>query len=269
MNEALIAVDKVPGPTSFDVVRQVREALGGAKVGHAGSLDPFASGVLVLLVGKATKLSGLLLNADKRYRAVVRLGQWTDTLDPTGTVEKEAPIPELSQERIEAVLKGFLGTWAQVPPMYSAKKLHGVRLYDLARQDIRVRRKPIEVQLHEVRFQAYSKPDLTIDVHCSKGTYIRSLAEEIGVRLGTVAHLVELRRVSCGQYFLEDCLSVEQIVANPQAAWHRGVDLYRRLLQQEMLVRREPRHPREPALGAAIPPRFSEVRTIANGYQEW
>jgi tRNA pseudouridine55 synthase len=238
MSEALFVVDKIPGPTSFDVVRQVRDALGGAKVGHAGSLDPFASGALVLLAGRATKLSGLLLNADKRYHAVVRLGQWTDTLDPTGTIEKEAPVPALTEEKIKEVLKDFEGVWAQTPPMYSAKKLHGVRLYELARQNIRVKRQPVDVTLHEMKFLSYSEPELSFEVHCSKGTYIRSLAEEIGVRLGTVAHLKELRRLSCGQYTLSDAVTVEQLSADVEGAWKRGVDLYRRLLQQEGLFRK-------------------------------
>lgn len=256
MSEALFVVDKVPGPTSFDVVRHVRDSLGGAKVGHAGSLDPFASGALVLLAGKATKLSGLLLNADKRYHATVRLGQWTDTLDPTGTIEKEMPVPTLTEEKILEILKSLEGVWAQVPPMYSAKKIHGVRLYELARQDIRVKRQPIDVTLHEVKFLSYSEPELRVEVHCSKGTYIRSLAEEIGVRLGTVAHLKELRRLSCGQYTLADAMSVEDIAADVEGAWKKGAELYRRLLKQEGLFRRDvpsERHSRENKREASSP----------------
>jgi len=273
VSEALFVVDKVPGPTSFDVVRTVREMLGGAKVGHAGSLDPFASGVLVLLVGKATKLSGLLLNADKKYYGVIRLGEWTDTLDPTGTIEKTAPVPALTEEKIKEVLKSFEGTWAQTPPMYSAKKLHGVRLYELARQDIRVRRQPIDVILHEVKFISYTEPELHFEVSCSKGTYIRSLAEEIGERLGTVAHLKELRRLSCGQYTLGEALTVQALEGQIPTAWKKGAELYRGLLQSEGVFRsqnaeRAQAVARRDRSGAPNPPVLAGG-SFANADQRW
>src|SRR5687767_15104003 len=150
VQESVLVIDKPPGPSSFDVVRKVKPLVNGLKVGHAGSLDPFASGVLVLLIGRATKLSNALLNADKSYRAVVKLGESTDTMDCTGTVLETKPVPALTQAQVEACLKGFEGEWLQTPPMYSAKKIKGVRLYHLARQNISVRRLPIPVQLYRM-----------------------------------------------------------------------------------------------------------------------
>lgn len=238
MFESLLVIDKQPGPTSFDVVRSVRHVLGGVKTGHTGSLDPFASGVLVLLTGRATRLSGLLLNANKRYRAKVRLGEWTETLDPTTPSVRTAEVPELTLESIQATLEPFQGEWMQVPPAYSAKKVHGVRLYELARQNIHVRRTPSPVQIFELKILSYEKPDIELELYCSKGTYVRSVAEEIGVRLGTVAHLKELRRLACGEFGLEEALTIEQLAEDPSGAVKRGEGGYRRLLLQEAHLRR-------------------------------
>jgi len=236
--ETLLVIDKVPGPSSFDVVRQVRRLLGGDKTGHTGSLDPFASGVLVLLTGKACKLSDTLLTADKSYRARVKLGEATDTMDRTGMVTETVPVPELTLETIGTTLRSFVGEWRQVPPMYSAKKVQGVRLYRLARQKIEVRREPIPVQLYRVEAIHYEAPYLDFEVHCSKGTYIRSLADEIARRLGTVGHLAELRRLSCGSFSLGDSLTVEALAQDLEGGIARGLQNYRRLLQTEALFRK-------------------------------
>jgi tRNA pseudouridine55 synthase len=234
MNEMVLIVDKQDGPTSFDVVRKVKRILGGnAKVGHAGSLDPFATGVLVILTGKATKLSDALLTADKTYRAWAKLGEATDTMDRTGTVEKTAPVPELTKEKIEEVLAGLQGEWWQTPPMYSAKKVQGVRLYELARQNIRIKRDPIAVQLHRLELISFQDSIVEFEVSCSKGTYIRSLAEEIGQRLGTVAHLTELRRLSCGEFALAESATLEQLQENFSQWQEKGIRNYRKLLQGE------------------------------------
>jgi len=226
MREALFVIDKIPGPTSFDVVRQVKRLVGDTKVGHTGSLDPFASGVLILLLGRATKLSNALLNADKSYLATVKLGDSTDSMDRTGRVDKSMPVPELTASEIEKVLKGFEGEWLQTPPMYSAKKIHGVRLYSLARQNINVRRLPIAVQLYRMDFLKYEAPFIHFEVHCSKGTYIRSLADDLGKRLGTVAHLHELRRLTCGEFTLADSGTVETLAADLPGAFDRGFHNY-------------------------------------------
>jgi tRNA pseudouridine55 synthase len=237
MRESLLVIDKTPGPTSFDVVRSVKKLLGADKVGHAGSLDPFASGVLVLLVGKATKLSNALLNADKRYRALVRLGQATDTMDLTGEVNENKPVPELTEEKVREVFESFVGTWHQTPPMYSAKKIHGVRLYELARQNIKVRRQPIPVQLYEMKLLSMRLPDIEFEVHCSKGTYIRSLADDLARRLGTVGHLHELRRLSCGEFSLEESVPVDKLSESVPQWMDKGYRNYVRLLRGEGLLR--------------------------------
>ncbi len=236
MNEMVLVIDKADGPTSFDVVRRVKHILGGdTKVGHAGSLDPFATGVLVVLTGKATKLSDALLTADKTYRAWAQLGQSTDTMDRTGTVEQTAAVPELTEDKIREVFRGLQGEWWQTPPMYSAKKVHGVRLYELARQNIRVRRQPIAVQLHRLELLSFKDGVIEFDVACSKGTYIRSLAEDIGKRLGTVAHLKELRRTSCGEFLLTEAATLEQLETDLRAWQERGFRNYRKLLQGEWM----------------------------------
>ncbi len=239
MREALLVIDKVPGPTSFDVVRQVKRLVGDTKVGHTGSLDPFASGVLILLLGRATKLSNALLNADKSYRAVAKLGDSTDSMDRTGKIDKTAPVPDLTPAMVEAALKGFEGEWLMTPPMFSAKKIHGVRLYSLARQNINVRRLPIPVQLYRMDFLGYEAPYVHFEVHCSKGTYIRSLADELGKRLGTVAHLHELRRLTCGEFTLADSGTVETVAADLPGSLSRGFHNYVRLLRTEGLVRKQ------------------------------
>ena len=238
MNEALIILDKNDGPTSFDMVREVKRLVPGAKVGHAGSLDPFATGVLVLLLGKATKLSGALLNADKRYRATMKLGSATDTMDLTGSVTETKPLPDLSPEVVEATLQSFTGVWEQTAPMYSAKKIHGVRFYELARQNIKVRRAPIPVNLHEIKMLKCSPEEVEFEVHCSKGTYIRSLADEMGKRLGTVAHLTALRRLSCGNFTLDQSVTLEELKKDVPRYIREGHGHYTQLLRSEGVIQR-------------------------------
>jgi len=246
--EGLYVIDKIPGPTSFDVVRDLKRLVGNIKVGHTGSLDPFASGVLVCLTGKATKLSGILLNADKRYRGVAKLGEATDTLDCTGTLTETAPVPQTSFEEVDAVVRSFQGEWAQVPPTYSAKKRNGVRLYELARQQIHVRCQPVPVHLYDVHAVKWDPPFLHFEVHCSKGTYVRSLAEEIGRKLGSRAHLSELRRSACGVFNLEESTTLENLQREDGKAYReRAFQNYLRLLRMEGLVRR-------PVGGSTQPP---------------
>lgn len=237
MTEALFVIDKPCGPSSFDIVRAVKRIFPGAKVGHTGSLDPFASGVLVLLLGKATKLSNCLLNADKSYHATLKLGEATDTMDRTGTITKQAEVPALTAEKVQEVLSSFEGTWLQTPPMYSAKKQNGVRLYTLARQNISVRREPIPVELLRVEVRNVQLPLVEFEVDCSKGTYIRSLADEVGVRLGTVGVLQELRRLSCGNFTLDESITLERLAENRQECLEQGRQNYVRLLKQEGLFR--------------------------------
>ncbi len=238
MNAGVLIVDKKAGPTSFDVVRDVKRLYPGTKVGHAGSLDPFATGVLVVLLGKATRLSNLLLNADKSYRARLKLGVSTDSMDVTGNPTQEMPVPELTEKQVETVLKSFEGEWHQTPPMFSAKKIDGVRLYTLARQNIEVEREKIAVQLFTMKFISMDLPFIEFEVSCSKGTYIRALADEIGKKLGSVAHLTELRRLSCGQFQLSESKTVDDLKGDLDDAYRSAYEHYVRLLSQEALVHR-------------------------------
>lgn len=237
MDEALLVIDKTVGPTSFDVVRKVKRLVPRVKVGHSGSLDPFASGVLVLLLGRATKLSGLLLNADKVYHATMKLGVATDALDCTGKVVDERPVPTLDAEAVDGALQSFRGTWNQVPPMFSAKKIQGVRLYELARKQIAVPREPVPVELHELKLLKFEGDVVEFYVHCSKGTYVRSLAAELAERLGTVGHLTALRRLACGPYKLEEALTLERLSADVPGALANGYRQYVRLVREEMILR--------------------------------
>lgn len=268
MSGLVIVIDKVSGPSSFDVVRDVRRIFHGEKTGHAGSLDPFATGALVLLLGKATKLSGALLNADKRYEAVAHLGIATDSMDCTGKITQSAEIPPLTGEEIAKVLSGFEGVWEQTPPMYSAKKIQGVRLYSLARKNIEVKRETIPVELFEVVFQKWEPPYLHFRVHCSKGTYIRALADEIGKRLGTVAHLSQLRRLSCGPFKLEESVTVEELRQNTKLYLDASYQNYVRLLTFEGYGRPNPENsslrgsfPKDPR-GMGLPFQEHNVKTL-------
>ena len=252
LQESVLVIDKTPGPSSFDIVRDVKRVARGQKVGHAGSLDPFASGVLVVLVGRATKLSNALLNADKSYRAVMKLGEATDTMDRTGSVIQTEPVASFTDAQIAETLKSFEGVWNQIPPMYSAKKIQGVRLYELARKNINVQRLPIPVHLYRVELVEWNPPYVTFEVECSKGTYIRSLADEIGRKLGTVAHLVELRRLSCGNFLLKESLSVTELAQDPSRYLKEGYRNYVKLLRAEGLVRQAPNVSRA-ASGTCLP----------------
>lgn len=237
---AVLVINKGVGPTSFDVIRELKKIYPGEKIGHAGSLDPFATGVLVILFGKATKLSGALLNADKSYRALLELGKTTDSLDLTGQITEEKPVPALSEEGCKEVLKSFEGEWNQTPPMYSAKKIQGVRLYTLARKSIEVPREKVPVQIFALELLKLETPHLEFAVHCSKGTYVRALAAEIGERLGTCAYLKTLQRLSCGEFHLGESVTIEDLKERPQLITEVGYGNYVRLLSREGFGRPNP-----------------------------
>lgn len=217
MDFGLLIVDKPVGPTSHSVVNVVRRGTGVRKVGHAGTLDPRASGVLVLCLGAATRLSEYLSASRKGYEAVVRFGQATDTYDADGQVVLDTGRSP-SLEEIEACLGDFEGEQVQVPPAYSAIKLQGRRAYELARAGEDVELAPRQVTIHSIRITGYQPPDLALEVDCSAGTYIRSLAQDLGERLGTGAHLVALRRTRSGCFGLEDAVGM----ADLEAAFKRG-----------------------------------------------
>ena len=211
----ILLVDKPEGLTSAGVIRALKPRLGGTKVGHLGTLDPFASGLLPLCLGQATKVARYLLIERKAYTGVIRLGTATDTLDRTGTVQTEAPVPALSSAVLEAAATGFVGRQTQVPPMYSAIKRAGVPLYKLARQGVDVVREPREIEITRLALEARGVDRIAFSVACSKGTYVRVLAADLGRALGTVAHLEELRRTRVGAFRLEDATTLEQLLALP------------------------------------------------------
>lgn len=210
----LILLDKPEGFTSFKAAAVLRRIYGTKRVGHTGTLDPMATGVLPILIGRATRLCSYVLEADKRYTAGVRLGVTTDTLDITGEVLSQCE-PSISDEQLTDALRFFTKTYDQIPPMFSAIKKDGVRLYDLARQGKEIEREPRTVTIHGIELKSRNGNDFVIDVHCSKGTYIRSLADDIGKLLGCGATLISLRRTDAAGFSVADCKTVEEIEADP------------------------------------------------------
>jgi tRNA pseudouridine55 synthase len=205
--DGVLNVSKPAGWTSHDVVGKVRRSLGVRKVGHAGTLDPMATGVLPILLGKATRASEYLMDWDKEYEAVLRLGQNTDTQDATGAVIQERSVVGITEEAIRAVVSTFSGDIQQVPPMYSALKVSGRPLYKLARAGKTVDRKPRPVTIHQLEVLSVDIPEVSIRVACSKGTYIRTLCVDIGEALGVGAHLRQLCRTRVGPIHVEDSVS--------------------------------------------------------------
>ena len=209
--DGFIVVDKPAGMTSHDVVSSVRRLAGMKKVGHTGTLDPFATGVLPVALGEATKAIPFLDESVKKYRAVMRLGETTDTQDCTGAVIRRGPWHEVTAGRIEETARLFLGRGSQVPPMYSALKRDGVPLYRLARRGEEVHREPREIDIFSLVIDRIDLPDVTFTVSCSRGVYVRTLASDIGDRLGCGAHLVELRRSASGPFSLEQAVTLERV----------------------------------------------------------
>jgi tRNA pseudouridine55 synthase len=233
--DGVLVIDKPSDMTSHDVVARVRKIIGQRRVGHTGTLDPFAIGVLVVLVGRATRLAQFLSGAEKEYEAVIRLGYATDTGDLTGkplsdfTAETQSrrSLQSLRREEIESALVSLRGEIEQRPPMYSAKKVGGRKLYELARQGHEIERKPVLVNVSEFSVTGDGAPlvdkndgtrDLEVRVVCSAGTYVRTLAEDFGKKLGVGAHVAELRRTRAGQFKVEDAITLEQLSELAQAA---------------------------------------------------
>lgn len=211
--DGVLVIDKPTGPTSFDVVRQVRSLLKLKKVGHTGTLDPMATGVLPLCLGEATKVAGFITEGDKAYDATVRLGSETDTQDAEGQVTATAPVPVLTPALLEAALARFRGTFDQVPPMYSAVKVAGKRLYELARAGEEVERAARQVTVYELILRDFSADRLHLSVRCSKGFFVRTLAFDLGRALGCGAHLEALRRTSSGPFTLARALPLADVAS--------------------------------------------------------
>jgi tRNA pseudouridine55 synthase len=210
--EGILLIDKPPARTSFFAVAMVRKKTQQKKIGHTGTLDPFATGLLVLLLGRSwTKKANLFLEYDKEYEATFCLGKATDTYDCDGKITHESQVqPTLSE--VERVLTVFQGKYMQTPPMFSAKKIDGTRLYKLARRGIQVERKSVEVSL-ETTLLSYSYPYLSLRIKGSKGTYIRSIAQDLGERLGSYAYVSQLRRTQSGPFLLQDALPLEECLS--------------------------------------------------------
>ena len=206
--EGVLLVDKPAGPTSHDVVARVRRTLGQRRVGHTGTLDPFASGLLVICVGGATRLAEYLTGLDKEYRATVRLGQSTATHDSeAGVVEERSGWEGLDRARLEEALLPFCGTILQRPPRFSAKKVGGEAAHRRMRRGEEVRLEPVAVTVHELELVRMLLPDVEIRLRCSSGTYVRALARDLGEHLGVGAHLTALRRTSVGSFKVEDAVA--------------------------------------------------------------
>ncbi len=215
--DGLLVLDKPEGKTSFQVVAEVRRHLRTRKAGHTGTLDPMATGVLPICVGEATKVVTFILDADKEYVADVRLGAATDTQDRTGKVIAEAVVPALSVAALEEALQAFRGPIQQTPPMFSAIQVDGKRLYDLARAGQVVERESRPVTVHALELLSFASPDLRLRVRCSKGTYVRTLAHDLGERLGCHAHLTALRRTETCGFTLDQAVTLDELRRDPQA----------------------------------------------------
>jgi tRNA pseudouridine55 synthase len=215
--DGVLVVDKPEGPTSHDIVDRVRRALGERRVGHTGTLDPFATGVLPLCLGKATRLARFLVEGEKAYRASVRLGFATNTDDRTGEpLGEPRPVTTLRRAAVEEALAALVGTFDQVPPAFSAKRVGGRRLYELARRGEAVPRQAAQVTVHAIDLIAFEGDRLEIEVRCSAGTYVRALARDLGERLGVGGHLTGLRRTRSGPFDLAQAVPADDLTDAPR-----------------------------------------------------
>ncbi len=206
-----LVVDKPVGMTSHDVVQAIRNGTSLRRAGHTGTLDPRASGVLVILVGPAVRLSEYVSASDKRYQAIIRLGGTTDTFDAEGRVTPTKNPVDVTEEQFEEVLKTFVGEIEQTPPPYSAVKVQGRKAYEMARQGEEVDLAPRKITVHHLEVLEWTPPEVVIDVHCSSGTYVRSLANDLGIKLGCGAYLVGLRRTKSGRFSLRDSVPLRKL----------------------------------------------------------
>ncbi|MEE1315055.1 MAG: tRNA pseudouridine(55) synthase TruB [Faecalimonas sp.] len=216
MIHGVLNIHKEKGYTSHDVVAKLRGILGQKKIGHTGTLDPDATGVLPICLGKATKLCDMLTDKDKTYEAVLLLGQSTDTQDTTGTVLQECPTSELTKEQVAACIAGFIGEGKQIPPMYSALKVNGKKLYELARQGMVVERKARDITIYDIRILEMNLPRVRMEVSCSKGTYIRTLCHDIGEKLGCGGCMETLVRTKVSRFELANSLTLAEVEAKQQ-----------------------------------------------------
>src|SRR6202453_1529587 len=207
--DGALLIDKPAGPTSHDVVDAIRSQFRIKKVGHCGTLDPNATGLLIIVLGRGTKLSEKLMSSDKVYEGTVKFGETTDSYDKDGELVSSLPVPPTDAEELNTLAAAFVGDQMQMPPMVSAIKKDGVPLYNLARKGIEVEREPRLVHIYNFRFTEYAEPFGKFRVACTKGTYIRSLAHDLGQKLGCGAHLTALRRSASGKFDVADALPLD------------------------------------------------------------
>jgi tRNA pseudouridine55 synthase len=210
--DGAVLIDKPAGPTSHDVVDAIRRQFRIRKVGHCGTLDPNATGLLVIVLGRGTKLSERLMAADKTYEGTIKFGESTDSYDADGELLASLPVPPLSLDQLNQEAALFVGDLMQMPPMVSAVKKDGVPLYKLARKGVEVERKERLVHVYSFRFSAYEEPIATFRLACTKGTYVRSIAHELGQKLGCGAHLKTLRRTESGKFNVTDALALDDVL---------------------------------------------------------
>jgi tRNA pseudouridine55 synthase len=213
--EGALLVDKPAGITSHDVVDRIRRHVPAKKVGHCGTLDPMATGLLVIVLGRATKLSDALMASDKVYAGRIKFGETTNTYDAQGELESSLPVPPMTLEELNEAATAFVGDIMQTPPMVSAVKVKGVPLYKMARKGVEVEREARLVHVYSFRFTQYEEPFGDFRLACTKGTYVRSIAHELGEKLGCGAHLARLRRVDSGRFSVNDALPLEALLALP------------------------------------------------------
>lgn len=210
--DGAVLIDKPAGPTSHDIVDEIRDGFAIKKVGHCGTLDPNATGLLIMLLGRGTKLSEKLMADDKVYSGWIKFGETTNSYDADGEVQETKPVPPLSVEKLNEAAESFIGDIMQEPPMVSAVKVGGVPLYKLARQGKEVERKARLIHIYNFRFTQYEEPYAFFRVACTKGTYVRTLAHELGQKLGCGAHLATLRRVSSGKFDVAEAVQYEEVL---------------------------------------------------------
>ena len=208
--DGAVLIDKPAGPTSHDIVDEIRDGFAIKKVGHCGTLDPNATGLLIMLLGRGTKLSEKLMSDDKVYSGWIKFGETTNSFDTDGEILETRPVPPLSIDKLNEAAESFIGDIMQEPPMVSAVKVGGVPLYKLARQGKEVERKARLIHIYNFRFTLYEEPYAFFRVACTKGTYVRTLAHELGQKLGCGAHLATLRRVSSGKFDVADAIQYEE-----------------------------------------------------------
>jgi tRNA pseudouridine55 synthase len=210
--DGAILIDKPPGPTSHDVVAAIRRQFGIKKVGHCGTLDPNATGLLIIVLGRGTKLSEKLMSDDKVYEGTMKFGETTDSYDADGELVASLPVPPLAIAQLNEAAAQFVGDQMQTPPMVSAVKKDGVPLYKLARKGLEVEREPRLIHIYNFRFSAYQEPIGHFRLACTKGTYVRSITHELGQKLGCGAHLATLRRVASGKFDVAQSIPLDHVL---------------------------------------------------------